>query len=50
VTGTIWVVGGEQRVQFYKPREWAQFRKALVLRVDEDATAGMGAVFSIHQT
>ena len=36
MTGTIWVVGGEQRVQFYKPREWAQFRRALVLRVDKD--------------
>ena len=36
MTGTIWVVGGEQRVQFYKPQEWAQFRRALVLRVDED--------------
>ncbi|HTG35335.1 MAG TPA: hypothetical protein VLB76_20640 [Thermoanaerobaculia bacterium] len=35
MTDTIWVVGGEQRVLFYKPEEWAQYRKALVLRVDE---------------
>ncbi len=35
MTGTIWVVGGEQRVHFYKIQEWALFRKALVLRVDE---------------
>jgi hypothetical protein len=34
MTGTIWVVGGEQRVQFYKIQEWAMFRKALVLRVE----------------
>ena len=33
--GALWVVGGEQRVQFYKIQEWAMFRKALVLRVDE---------------
>jgi hypothetical protein len=36
MTGTIWVVGGEQRVQFYRLQEWAQFRTALVLRVEED--------------
>jgi len=35
MTGPIWVVGGEQRIQFYKIQEWAMFRKALVLRVDE---------------
>ena len=35
MTGPIWVVGGEQRVQFYKIQEWAMFRRALVLRVDE---------------
>jgi hypothetical protein len=36
MTDTIWVVGGEQRVLFYKPEEWAQYRTALVLRVDAD--------------
>lgn len=36
MTGMIWVVGGEQRVQFHKPHEWARFRKALVLRVDKN--------------
>jgi hypothetical protein len=36
MTGSIWVVGGEQRVQFYQLREWQQYKKALVVRVDPD--------------
>jgi len=35
MSGAIWVVGGEQRVLFSKPQEWAQFRKALVVRVED---------------
>jgi hypothetical protein len=33
MTETLWVVGGEQRVQFSQPKEWAQYRKALVVQV-----------------
>lgn len=36
MTETLWVVGGEQRVQFSKPKEWAQYRKAVVLQVRDD--------------
>jgi hypothetical protein len=30
----VWAVGGEQRVLFYEPKEWAAFKKALVVRVE----------------
>jgi hypothetical protein len=33
MTETLWVVGGEQRVQFSKPKEWSQYRKAMVVQV-----------------
>ncbi|HEY3570480.1 MAG TPA: hypothetical protein VGP73_21295, partial [Thermoanaerobaculia bacterium] len=33
MTETLWVVGGEQRVQFSKPKEWTQYRKAMVVEV-----------------
>ena len=33
MTETLWVVGGEQRVQFSKPKEWTQYRKAVVVEV-----------------
>ena len=33
MTETLWVVGGEQRVQFSKPKEWTQYRKAMVIEV-----------------
>ncbi|MFL6261961.1 MAG: hypothetical protein ACJ76Y_19865 [Thermoanaerobaculia bacterium] len=33
MTETLWVVGGEQRVQFSKPKEWSQYRKSLVVQV-----------------
>ena len=35
MTGTLWVVGGEQRVQFSQPKEWAQYRQAVVVRVQD---------------
>jgi hypothetical protein len=28
----IWIMGGEQRVLFYRPNEWSQYRKALVVK------------------
>lgn len=33
---TLWIVGGEQRVQFSRPAEWSAFKKALVVRVREN--------------
>ncbi len=33
MTDTLWVVGAEQRIQFSKPKEWTQYRKAVVLEV-----------------
>lgn len=33
--GPLWVVGGEQRVLFYQPKEWSNFKKALVVRVED---------------
>lgn len=33
MTETLWVVGGEQRVQFSKPKEWTQYRQAVVVQV-----------------
>jgi hypothetical protein len=38
MTAPVWVVGGEQRVLFYRPNEWAQYRKALVVRVEDGRT------------
>jgi hypothetical protein len=35
MTQTIWVAGGEQRVQFYQLREWQQYKKAVVVRVED---------------
>ncbi|HEY0510720.1 MAG TPA: hypothetical protein VGH73_02370 [Thermoanaerobaculia bacterium] len=32
MTETLWIVGGEQRVLFYRPEEWAQYKKALVVK------------------
>ena len=31
----VWVMGGEQRVLFYEPKEWAAFKRALVVRVED---------------
>jgi len=28
----IWIMGGEQRVLFYRPNEWSQYRRALVVK------------------
>ncbi|HEV2853283.1 MAG TPA: hypothetical protein VHC97_10810 [Thermoanaerobaculia bacterium] len=33
MTETLWVVGGEQRISFYKLKEWSLYKKALVVRV-----------------
>ena len=35
MTETLWVVGGEQRIQFSKPNEWSEYKKALVVRVKD---------------
>ncbi len=35
MTADLWVMGGEQRVLFYEPKEWAAFKKALVVRVQD---------------
>jgi hypothetical protein len=34
MTEPIWIIGGEQRVLFYQPQEWAQYRKALVVKAE----------------
>jgi hypothetical protein len=34
MTETIWIVGGEQRVLFYRPQEWAQYKRALVVKLE----------------
>lgn len=34
MTETLWVVGGEQRISFYKLKEWSLYKKALVVRVE----------------
>jgi hypothetical protein len=35
VKDRLWVVGGQQRVSFYQLEEWSQFKKALVVRVED---------------
>ena len=35
MTETLWVVGGEQRIQFSQPNEWSEYKKALVVRVKD---------------
>ena len=35
MSGALWVVGGEQRLGFSLPKEWSQYKRALVLRVDQ---------------
>ena len=35
MTEALWVVGGEQRVLFSKPNEWSEYKKALVVRVQD---------------
>jgi len=35
MTGTIWAVGGEQRMSFYQLEEWSQYKTALVVRVED---------------
>lgn len=32
----IWIMGGEQRVRFYRPQEWSQYRRALVVKREGD--------------
>jgi len=32
---TLWVVGGEQRMSFYKIEEWSQYKTALVVRIED---------------
>jgi hypothetical protein len=34
MTEPIWIMGGEQRVLFYRPNEWSQYRKALVVKAE----------------
>jgi hypothetical protein len=35
MNGPLWVIGGEQRISFTLPKEWSQYKKALVLRVQD---------------
>jgi hypothetical protein len=35
MSGALWVIGGEQRLSFSLPKEWSQYKKALVLRVQD---------------
>ncbi|HEX9944535.1 MAG TPA: hypothetical protein VGG03_21195, partial [Thermoanaerobaculia bacterium] len=38
MTETLWVVGGEQRISFSLPKEWSQYKKAVVVRVQNGRT------------
>lgn len=35
MTEPMWIMGGEQRVLFSRPQEWSQYKKALVVKVED---------------